>query len=94
MLKSGDCGGQEDAEALLHSLETITEKFQPCEWRHCRLGNHRCSVIASGSGMQLITQSVHILPCSNSAMKGNNGTNRIPRYCCTNRHRISSVFHV
>jgi hypothetical protein len=27
--------------------------------------------------MHLITQSVHLHPCSNSAMKGNNGTNRI-----------------
>jgi hypothetical protein len=27
--------------------------------------------------MHLITQPVHILPCSNSAMKGNNGTSRI-----------------
>jgi hypothetical protein len=28
--------------------------------------------------MHLITQPVHVLPCSNSAMKGNNGTKRIP----------------
>jgi hypothetical protein len=27
--------------------------------------------------MYLITQPVHVIPCSNSAMKGNNGTNRI-----------------
>jgi hypothetical protein len=27
--------------------------------------------------MHLITQPVHVLPCSNSAMKGNNGTNRM-----------------
>jgi hypothetical protein len=27
--------------------------------------------------MHLITQPVHVPPCSNSAMKGNNGTNRI-----------------
>jgi hypothetical protein len=27
--------------------------------------------------MHLITQPVNVLPCSNSAMKGNNGTNRI-----------------
>jgi hypothetical protein len=27
--------------------------------------------------MHLITQPVHVLPCSNSAMKGNNGINRI-----------------
>jgi hypothetical protein len=32
------------------------------------LGNH---------GMHLIIQPVHVLPCSNLAMKGNNGTNRI-----------------
>jgi hypothetical protein len=27
--------------------------------------------------MYLITQPVHVLPCSNSTMKGNNGTNRM-----------------
>jgi hypothetical protein len=27
--------------------------------------------------MHVITQPVHIFPCSNSAMKGNNGTNRM-----------------
>jgi hypothetical protein len=27
--------------------------------------------------MHLITQSVHVLPCSNSAIKSNNGTSRI-----------------
>jgi hypothetical protein len=27
--------------------------------------------------MYLITQPVHVLPCGNTAMKGNNGTNRI-----------------
>jgi hypothetical protein len=31
--------------------------------------------------MHLITQPVHVLLCSNSAMKGNNGTNRIPQCC-------------
>jgi hypothetical protein len=30
--------------------------------------------------MHLITQPVHVLPCSNSVMKGNNGTNR---HCTT-----------
>jgi hypothetical protein len=38
-------------------------------------------------GMHLITQPVHVLLCSNSAMKGNNGTNRILQYCCLNHHR-------
>jgi hypothetical protein len=32
---------------------------------------------------------IHILPCSNSAVKGSNGTNRIPWYCCSNHHRTS-----
>jgi hypothetical protein len=39
--------------------------------------------------MHLITQTAHVLPCRNSAMKGNNGTNRIPRYYCRNQHRTS-----
>jgi hypothetical protein len=32
-------------------------------------------------GVHLITQPVRVLPCSNSAMKGNNGTNRILYHC-------------
>jgi hypothetical protein len=43
--------------------------------------------------MHLITQPVHVLPCSNSAMKGNNGTKRIPWYCWPNHHGSSPVFH-
>jgi hypothetical protein len=35
---------------------------------------------------------VHVLPCSNSAMKGDNGADRIPRYCCQNHHRTSPVW--
>jgi hypothetical protein len=38
---------------------------------------HHCSEIMSRSWDGLITQSAHILPCSNLAMKGNNVTNRI-----------------
>jgi hypothetical protein len=43
--------------------------------------------------MHLITQLVHIIPCSVSAMNSNNGTNRIPRYCCPNHHKTSPMFH-
>jgi hypothetical protein len=43
--------------------------------------------------MHLITQPIHILPCSNSAIKGNNGTNRILWYCCPNHHRTSRMFY-
>jgi hypothetical protein len=43
--------------------------------------------------MHLITQPVNVLPCSSSAIKGDNGTKRIPRYWWPNRHRTSSVFH-
>jgi hypothetical protein len=43
--------------------------------------------------LHLVTQPVHLLPCSNSDMEDNNGTNRIPRYCCPNHHRTSAVFH-
>jgi hypothetical protein len=41
----------------------------------------------------LITQIVNVLPCSNSAMKGNNGINKIPRYSCPNHQRTSPVFY-
>jgi hypothetical protein len=42
-------------------------------------------------GMYLITQPVHVLPYSNSAMKGKNGTNRILYHDITtpNHHRTS-----
>jgi phosphatidylinositol kinase/protein kinase (PI-3 family) len=43
--------------------------------------------------MHLITQPVHVFPCSNSPMKGKDGTNRTPRYCCPNHHKTSPVFH-
>jgi hypothetical protein len=43
--------------------------------------------------MHLITQPVHMSPCSNLAMKGNIGTNRIPRYFCPNHHRTSPMLH-
>jgi hypothetical protein len=40
------------------------------------------------------TRPVHLLPCGNLAMKGNNGTNKILyQYCCPNHHRTSPVFH-
>jgi hypothetical protein len=68
---------REDAEIHLHALQSMTEQFQLCERGHCRLGKlHRCLEIMSGTGMHLITQPVHVLPFSNSAVKGNNGTNR------------------
>jgi hypothetical protein len=44
-------------------------------------------------GMHLITQPIHVFPCSNSAMKLNNGTNTIPRYCSPNHHKTSPMFH-
>jgi hypothetical protein len=31
---------REDVEVNLHSLETMTEQFQLCEWGHCRLENY------------------------------------------------------
>jgi hypothetical protein len=39
----------EDVEVHLRALQTMTEQFQLCEWRQCRLGKlHRCSEITSG----------------------------------------------
>jgi hypothetical protein len=65
---------REDAEVHLHALQTMTEQFKLCEWEQCLLAKlHRYSEIMSVSWDTPITQ----LPCSNSAMKGNNGTNRI-----------------
>lgn len=44
-------------------------------------------------GMHLITQPVHIFPCSNLAVKGNSGTNRMPRYYWPDHHSTLPVFH-
>jgi hypothetical protein len=64
-------------------------------WKTASFGNH---------GMHTITQPVNILPCSNSAMEGNNGTNRMlyhyiaaqtiaePPPCFTVETRHSGVF--
>jgi hypothetical protein len=72
---------REDVEVHFHALQTTTDEFQLCEWGHCRLGKlHRYQKITCDHGMQLIAQPVHVLPCSNSAMKGNNGTNRTLYY--------------
>jgi hypothetical protein len=68
----------EDVEVHLHALQTMTEQFQLYELGHCHLGKvHCCLEIMFDHGMHLIIQHSHMLPCSNSAMKGNNATNRI-----------------
>jgi hypothetical protein len=59
------------------------------------LENRRYSEITSGLWMHMITQPVHIVLCSNSAINGNNGTSRI-LYHDTAARTItdpSSVFH-
>jgi hypothetical protein len=69
---------REDAEVHLHALQAMTKQFRLREWGHCRLGElHHCSEISLDHGMHLITQPVNVISCSNSAMKGNNGTNGI-----------------
>jgi hypothetical protein len=69
MLKSGDCVGQARCcEVHLLVLQTMAEQFQLGKWKTALFGIHV---------MHLITQSVQVLPCSNSAMEGNNGTNRM-----------------
>jgi hypothetical protein len=69
---------REDIEVHLHAFQTMTEQFQLCEWGYCLFGKlYRCSKITSGLWVAPDYSAVHALPCSNSAMKGNNGTNRI-----------------
>jgi hypothetical protein len=69
---------REDVEVHRYALHIMTKQFELCKWGHCRLEKlHRCSEMTSDHGMHLITQPLHILLCSNSAMKGNNGTDRI-----------------
>jgi hypothetical protein len=82
VLKSGSLLTRECNVVHLHALQIVTELFQVCEWGHCRLGKlNSCSEKRQDYGTYLITQSLHFLPCSNSTMKGNNGTKRTPRYC-------------
>jgi hypothetical protein len=70
MFKSGDCAGQG------HAFQTMTEQFQLCElsfWKTASsLGNNVWIM-----GCTWLPKPAHILPCSNLAMKCNNGTNRI-----------------
>jgi hypothetical protein len=69
---------REDAEVHLHALQTMTEQFHLCEWGHCHLGKlHHCSENRLNHVMHLITQSIHVFPCINSVLKGNNVTNKI-----------------
>jgi hypothetical protein len=48
MFKSGVLA-KEDAEVHLHSLQTMTEQFQLCEWGQCHLGKLHRLEITSGS---------------------------------------------
>jgi hypothetical protein len=69
----------EAVEVHVHALKTMTEQFQLCERGHLHLGKlHRCLDITFGTWDLPDSQPVHTLPCNNSAMKGNNVTNRIP----------------
>jgi hypothetical protein len=83
---------REDVEVHLHTLQTMTKQFQLCEWGHCRLGILHRSEITCGSQDAPNIQPVHVFPCSNSAMKGNNGINR-SRYCYPNHLRTFPMFH-
>jgi hypothetical protein len=69
---------KKDVEVQLHALQTMTEQFQLCERGHCHLGKlpHSSEKLLD-RWMHLITQPAYVLPCSNSAMNGNNGNNRI-----------------
>jgi hypothetical protein len=87
---------REEAEVYLHALRTMTELFQLCEWGFIAL--EICIVVRKlrlDHWMQhLITQPVHVLPCSNSVMKDNM---RPTEYCTTillpkTSHNLS-VFH-
>jgi hypothetical protein len=64
-----------DAEVHLHALQTTIEQLELCEWGHFLLGKLQRFSEHLHYGMHLITQRVHLPPCSNSAMKGDNGTN-------------------
>jgi hypothetical protein len=73
----------------------MTEQFQLCEWGHCHLGKlHRCSEIMSGSWDAPDYPACQYTPCSNLAMKGNSGTNRIPHYWCPNHHCWNLAFWI
>jgi hypothetical protein len=56
---------REDVGVHLHALQTVNEQFQLCEWGTVILEN--CIIVQKclNHGMHLLTQSVHVLPCSN-----------------------------
>jgi hypothetical protein len=72
----------------------MIEEFQLREWRHCLGKLYRCSEITSGSWLVLITQAVHVYPCSKSAMKGNNGTNNCTTILLPNHNRTSPYVYL
>jgi hypothetical protein len=43
--------------------------------------------------MHLIAQNIHLISCSNSAVRGSHGTNSTLQYCCPKHHRTSNFFH-
>lgn len=63
---------REKAEVHLHILQTMTERFRPCQWGHCRLGKlHRHSQITPGSRDAAGYQTVPVLSFRYSARKSN-----------------------
>jgi hypothetical protein len=72
VFKTGDCAGQGRCWSLPSCCSNY-ERFQMCKWEHCLWKTASFFQKCLDHGMHLITQPVHILPCSNSAMKGNNG---------------------
>jgi hypothetical protein len=69
MLKFGDVLAREDDEVL----QTMTEYFVGMG----ALSSWKTASLFGNRGIHLITQTIHVLPCSNLVMKGNNATNRI-----------------
>jgi hypothetical protein len=84
---SKSCWHRKMLKFYLHTFQTMTEQFQLCECRRYRLEKAASfiwnNVWIMGYAPDCATcLCTHTLPCSNSAMKGNDASNRIPRYCC------------
>jgi hypothetical protein len=75
LLKSGEFVGQGRwrSPPSCSSNQTMTEQFQLCELGHCHLSLFANKVRIVGCAW-LPNLSTYVLPCSNSAMKGNNLT--------------------
>jgi hypothetical protein len=88
MFKSDDCAGQGRCWSS-PSCSSNHDWKVPGEWMGALSSWRITTLFRKTPG----SWDAPAYPTCNSAMQGNNGTNRIPWYCCPNHHRTSPMFH-